>query len=488
MRLLLAARLSQTTRGQTGITSQDQDMADWADDQGHIIVATVADHKSGTAAMWDRPNLKPWVTEPELMGQYDGIAAAKQDRLSRGDFWDEVAIRKWAEDNGKTLFIVDKNMKWPPDDEDDVKRWNDGAAQARGEWLSTSKRYLRMQRGLRAANCLVGKPPWGFAVVPHPEDAEHKTLAVDPELEPVLIEVIQRTLRGDTFASMCQWLDGEGIKPRYGGRWHSKSLTQVLRNPCLKGRQVSAVGKTLLTFEGLINSREFDQLQQALDNRPNKRGPVTGQTAMLTNIVVCAKCGRPLYRFQTRNTRKDGSKYVKRYYRCKGTDQQPSTCRNMVPLPTLHDWLDKWFTIGASEGGAFGDVEIVETLVVPGHGYEDQIAEVEAKIKELDFDDPAFVDKQAALLAERKHWKGLPTVPAETLERPTGILVKNHWRSLDEQGKRLYLLAAGIKVEAQMTWPDEADRLSRRPGELDAALIGGNPARVVGALRRAEPR
>ena len=42
MRLLLAARLSQTTRGQTGITSQDQDMADWADDQGHIIVATVA--------------------------------------------------------------------------------------------------------------------------------------------------------------------------------------------------------------------------------------------------------------------------------------------------------------------------------------------------------------------------------------------------------------------------------------------------------------
>ena len=173
-----------------------------------------------------------------------------------------------------------------------------------------------------SAGCVQLTASWGshlgIAVVPHPEDAEHKTLAVDPELEPVLIEVIQRTLRGDTFASMCQWLDGEGIKPRYGGRWHSKSLTQVLRNPCLKGRQVSAVGKTLLTFEGLINSREFDQLQQALDNRPNKRGPVTGQTAMLTNIVVCAKCGRPLYRFQTRNTRKDGSKYVKRYDRCKG--------------------------------------------------------------------------------------------------------------------------------------------------------------------------
>lgn len=487
MRLLLAARLSQTTRGQTGITSQDQDMQEWSEDHGHTIVATVADHQSGTAAMWHRPNLQPWVTDPELMGKYDGILAAKQDRLSRADFWDEIAIREWAERNHKVLFIADKDMKWPPDDEDDVQRWNDGAAAARREWLSTSKRYRRMQQALRAANCLVGKPPWGFIAVPHPDEPDHKTLSVDPELEPLLIGMIHRTLRGDTFASICQWLDASGVPPAYGGLWHSKSLTQILRNPCLKGRQVDAKGKTILTFDGLVNSREFDQLQQALDNRPNKRGPVKGQTAMLTNIVVCAKCGRPLYRFRTHNTRKNGSKYVKRYYRCKGTDQQPSTCRNMVPLPTLHDWLDLWFTIGASEGGTFGDVEIVETIIIPGHGYEDEIADVEAKLKELDFDDPAFADKQAALLAERKHWKNLPTAPAETLERPTGILVKDHWRSLDEQGKRAYLLDARVQVHARMIWQDEADRLSRRPGELDAWLTG-NPARVVGSLRRQEPR
>lgn len=482
MDVIIAARLSQVAKGkgQTGIESQDEDAREWAEANDHRVVATVADTKTGTAAMWDRPHLRPWVTQPEYMAKYQGIVAAKQDRLSRGQFWDEVEIRKWAEDNGKTLFIVDQNMKWPPDSEDDVSRWNEGAATARREWVSTSRRYRRMQRRLRDGGYLVGKPPWGFVIVPKDD---HKTLAVDPALEPYLMQIVQRVLAGDTFASICRWLDDNGIAPTYGGRWHSKSLTQVLRNPCLKGRQVSADGKTILRFDGLLNAREFDQLQQALDNRPNKRGPVKGQTAMLTNIVFCAKCKRPLYRFRTHNTHKDGTKYIKRYYRCKGSDQEPSTCRVMVPGPLLEDWVDQWFTIGASEGGAFGDVEIIETITLPGHGYEDDIADVEAALRELDFDDPEFDSKQAELRADRTRLKDLPATPAETLERNTGILVKDHWRTLDDQGKRRYLLAAGVKVYAEMKWADEADRESRKPGRL-SPYITGDPHRVIGTLQR----
>src|SRR5580704_787209 len=149
MRLILAARLSQTMRGQTGNDTQDMDARDWAKDAGHQIVATVADRKSGTAAMWDRPKLRPWVTDPDLMAQYDGIVAAKQDRLSRADWSDEARIRLWAEEHGKTLFIVDRNLQWPPRNADDRERWSNGAEQARREWENTSKRYRRMQTFLR---------------------------------------------------------------------------------------------------------------------------------------------------------------------------------------------------------------------------------------------------------------------------------------------------------------------------------------------------
>jgi len=118
MDVIIAARLSQKMKSkggkQTGIESQDEDARDWAKEQGHNVVATVGDHASGTKAMWERKALKPWVTDPELMAKYQGIVAAKQDRLSRADWRDEAELRMWTENNGKVLFIVDRDVRWPP--------------------------------------------------------------------------------------------------------------------------------------------------------------------------------------------------------------------------------------------------------------------------------------------------------------------------------------------------------------------------------------
>jgi len=56
MRLILAARLSRLSDGQTGIETQDEDAREWAEANGHIIIAVAADTKTGTAAMWERKN------------------------------------------------------------------------------------------------------------------------------------------------------------------------------------------------------------------------------------------------------------------------------------------------------------------------------------------------------------------------------------------------------------------------------------------------
>jgi hypothetical protein len=42
-------------------------------------VEVVKDHKTGKSHLWDRPNLKPWVTDPVLMSRYDAIVALKVD-------------------------------------------------------------------------------------------------------------------------------------------------------------------------------------------------------------------------------------------------------------------------------------------------------------------------------------------------------------------------------------------------------------------------
>ena len=121
MRLLLAARLS-VGKGQTGIQTQDLHSREWGEREGHTIIAVAADRRSGIVAPWDRPNLKPWVTQPQLMAKYDGIVAYKNDRLSRGDRADEARIRLWAQDNGKVLMIAD-GPQWPPRHDGDKWAW-----------------------------------------------------------------------------------------------------------------------------------------------------------------------------------------------------------------------------------------------------------------------------------------------------------------------------------------------------------------------------
>ena len=108
MDVIIAARLSQLKAGagQSGIESQDIDAREWAEEEGHSVIATVADHASGTKPMHKRPNLGAWVTDPGLMDRYQGIVAAKQDRLSRAAWRDEGDLRRWAEDNGKVSDLV----------------------------------------------------------------------------------------------------------------------------------------------------------------------------------------------------------------------------------------------------------------------------------------------------------------------------------------------------------------------------------------------
>ena len=63
MKLLIAARLSQLSDGQTGLDTQDAESTAWAEREGHEVVHVAVDRKTGTSPIWDRKNLRPWVTE-----------------------------------------------------------------------------------------------------------------------------------------------------------------------------------------------------------------------------------------------------------------------------------------------------------------------------------------------------------------------------------------------------------------------------------------
>lgn len=87
----------------------------------------------------------------------------------------------------------------------------------------------------------------------------------------------------------------------------------------------------------------------------------------------------------------------------------------------------------------------------PAHGHDDEIADVEADLRDLDYDAPDFAAKQAALLAERARLKSLPMTPTVTDKRLTADTIGQYWQTLEgDEARRGYLMQQlGMKVQVR---------------------------------------
>jgi len=478
-RVLVAARLSRGVGEdeKSRIDRDDEDAQKWAADrEGTEIVAVSKDpNVSGSVSPWKRPSLGPWLTDTNLIAQYDEIVASAIDRLGR-NARDLSDLRRWAEDHGKTIRILSPSLSWPVADGDlgSLVIWPVLEALAEIEYRTTKKRYADARAAIKSNKSFYGRVPWGYRVE---GDKYSKTLAVDPDKRRYLQGMVERALNGDTYLSICRWLDSEGVKTDQGDHWSPKSVAGILRNQALKGRYVDADGRPIVTFTGLLDAGEWNELQRALGR--GHRGKTTSETALLHGVIVCAVCGLSMTRHTIKAERKDGTKHVSTYYRCKGTAISPSTCSNMVSLEDTDAWVDQWFT---QDGFGLASTEIIETVTVPGADHAAEAAEVDADLRALDFDAPDWKAQQDALLAERNRIKALPSSPTTT-ERPTGVTVGEVWQSLDTDGRRSYLIAAGILVSAMSkAAAQKADPLTEFGGDTYRAIFG-DPHKVVGVLQ-----
>nr|UXE44741.1 hypothetical protein Hi04_10k_c361_00005 [uncultured bacterium] len=464
MRLLLAARLSQKNRnGQQGIgiDTQDERGREWAEREGHQVIGVAADTRKGTVAPWDRPNLKPWVTEPDRMAQYDGILAYRNDRLSRGIWADEVRIRLWAEEHGKTLLIVD-GPQWPPRHPGDKWSWEAMADSARREWESIQERNIRMQAHLRENGYLVGDCPFGYRIV---KADGHKLLEPDPVTGPIVVQMVERYLDGQSLPELCRWLDSIGAQTRHGGQWWPTSVRTILGNEAMIGRRQQ--GKTVLKFDPLVDRATWARLQARLAENPRKT--FRTELSLLAGIIHCGLCGRRMARKAVYTKLKDGSKNYLLYYQCNGSARDRSTCRNMLRMDAADEYASSWVT------EVIGRARLYERTTKPGHGHDDEIADVKQAIRDLDVEAADYDAELARLRAELAGLKQLPVTQPQAEERDTGLTVGQYWDGLsDVEAKRRFLMAGKVKVLAVS---ELKKRKGTEPRDLQfsvTCLVGGD--------------
>lgn len=474
MRLLHAARLSRLGDASTGLDKQDSAAVRYADGFGHQIVAVAADTDvSGSTRPQDRPKLGPWLTNPALMAQYDGIVASHLDRLGR-NVRHLTELYEWAEQNNKTIITVEPNIDWS----NDVGKliWGIMSWLAEQELKAITRRSVDTQAYLIEGGYLVGAVPYGFRAVPVPGSnprgkEDHKTLEPDPDLVHVLEGMVSRAIEGKSLVEICKWLD-KTAPTTHGEIWHPRSVRHILRNEALIGRRNQSVedkatGKTVkgvLKFKGVIDVATWKSLQAALDARSFTKGAVSEAPSMLTGSLFCAKCGRVMHRkLRTVQRKRTNDSYVIASYRCSGTAREPSTCKNMVSLPDLHSFVDELFTTYA-----LANAQIVQTVLTPGNGHQDELEQNARDVAELDIDSDDYMEKLQAYMVERKRLQALPAEPDRIEQRPIGV-VRDRWLTLKEADKRQLLMDSGIRIEAVKTSSATTEKVptigSRLPGE-----------------------
>jgi len=475
---IVLARKSKKIKGRaaTSIESQDEDARDWAEEQKLNVVATVPDVASGKKAMWQRENAKPWVTQPDLMAKYQAIVASKHDRISRSDWRDEGDLRRWAEDNHIALFLVEKELRWPPRPgahyDDDVANWNREAEASNREWNNNSRRWKRANKKLISDNYVTGRAGYGYRImgadckeVPcrcfEKKIDDHKTLTIyEPEAKYVR-EMKDRYLAGETVEAIAKSFNARGVPaPIFGGKagkeWYHTTIAKMLRSPSIAGRRMDNYGKpekerkTILRYEGIITWDEHKELVKKLDNKAHRKGISPANVYMLSGILT-TESGRRMRGHVARGGRRPHPYF---YYYAPGF---------MIRMDQADEEISNFVV------DLYGELPYLEQRIIPGANHFNQIEQLRRDRNELDELADDYEDRRAELDAEIRRlrkldnehpdpdtaeWVGIDAVTGsyvpwkEVFSGREVIKIEEHWKSLGPGDRRDWLKQNGWQITA----------------------------------------
>jgi DNA invertase Pin-like site-specific DNA recombinase len=435
MRVIVAGRLSRKVadRDQTGLDSQEREAVRWAEAEGHEVVAVVADFKSGRSGLESRPQLRPWVTQPEKLREYDAIVALKVDRLTRGSRAETTLLEQWARDHGKTLMIASAGVRFPSEGVDGIQ-WDLMLRIAHQEWLAISERYLRMQRTLKERGSAVGLPPWGFEI--RKLDGR-KVFEPTPQCRACAPVIFQMAISGRSLREIASWMDSQGIVTRNGKSWHEGHIAaHILRNPVYKGMRRGAGALSPVT-EAVVSGRDWSAAGEAIAARNRAiPGERKYRKALLSPVCGNPECDAtgldlgpsPMYAIRT------GRAGGYAYYRCSGRGPQRRGCGAcLIPTSELESAVAA--AMRANQQWHY------EPRYVAGDDNADRIERLRGLA--------AVAVSRAGMLAiwdEIEALEALDPAPGGWVNEKTPLTKAMFWESLDEEGQRGYLAQLVIWV------------------------------------------
>jgi site-specific DNA recombinase len=427
-RVLGAARESRTEDHGSSLAGQREQIQRWAQVYRHEVVHVTEDAStSGALSPFKRDNLGPWLTDADMLAQWDVLVTAKVDRVSRSvvDFHD---LLSFCRDQGKSYVSVGESFDLGTAMGRMVAQILAVFAEFERERISERARDGR-KRTVAAGYWPGGWLPFGWRA---DDDGKGYLLVEDDTTALLAREMAARLVGGEPTTSIARWLNGLAVKTSHGNAWTTESVRKTL------------LGKYL---PELLVDEEVAAKLAAMLAVPLRR-PVSeryGDGYMLTRIVFCGVCEAPLYAAIKRE-RGYG------YYQCRRSHVRA----RMDDLETA---------VEQSILDTAGEQELRRRVTVRGDDHSRQIVETEqqlATVLGIPEIDASPLEAKLAKLRETPHEPDrIEWVPVKVGNRER-VTVRQYW----------LLLAGDTETNAFLREQCVRVTVSRDGVDVDTGLLG----------------
>jgi len=169
-----------------------------------------------------------------------------------------------------------------------------GRAVARtvGAWarFESEHKAARVRRKMEE-NALAGKRGGGGA---RPYGYEADRLTIRENEAAVLRDLAARFLAGESLTSLARWLNDTGVSSVSGGVWSMATLRGILYSARISGQREHH-GQIVADAEwpAIITTEQTARIRAVLDD-PSRKSARTPRRYLLTRLVCCQRCNRPL--------------------------------------------------------------------------------------------------------------------------------------------------------------------------------------------------
>lgn len=210
-----------------GLETQEKAIRRWCRNEGHRLVAVVADAGvSGATDALDRPGFCE-VLRLLTANAAQGLILARLDRLARALTVQEATLALlWS--SGVDVFTADSGRVLTDDPDDPMRT---ALRQVVGVFSELERRMVikRLRDGrttkARTGRKAVGAYPFGYVGGGRGRDRD---AVPDPEEQAVVGKILAARAGGQSFRTIASMLDALGIKPRRGQHWSAMSVRAVV--------------------------------------------------------------------------------------------------------------------------------------------------------------------------------------------------------------------------------------------------------------------